>query len=174
MAGQVRRDRFVAVLTELGGSAGNGSLHESLRWAEATHTAVKDELITEGIVITGRGRGGSVSLATAPKEEAKQETPPASVRISATPVKPPRTNGNGGNLGFEAELFKAADQLRGNMEPSDRGITCRLIHKRHWHTHIIIMVLALLGRVRSLCKLTLVYGRKPSITQRLGEVVQIL
>ncbi|MBS3965541.1 MAG: SAM-dependent DNA methyltransferase [Methylomonas sp.] len=30
------------------------------------------------------------------------------------------TNKNdGGNLGFEAELFKAADKLRGNMEPSD-------------------------------------------------------
>ena len=28
-------------------------------------------------------------------------------------------NGNGGNLGFEADLFKAADKLRGNMEPSD-------------------------------------------------------
>ncbi len=27
--------------------------------------------------------------------------------------------GNGGDLGFEAELFKAADKLRGNMEPSD-------------------------------------------------------
>jgi type I restriction enzyme M protein len=26
---------------------------------------------------------------------------------------------SGGNLGFEAELFKAADKLRGNMEPSD-------------------------------------------------------
>ncbi|RMO04378.1 Type I restriction-modification system DNA methylase [Pseudomonas cichorii] len=28
-------------------------------------------------------------------------------------------NGNGDNLGFEADLFKAADKLRGNMEPSD-------------------------------------------------------
>ncbi|HCH78477.1 type I restriction-modification system subunit M [Stutzerimonas kunmingensis] len=28
-------------------------------------------------------------------------------------------NGNGGNLGFEADLFRAADKLRGNMEPSD-------------------------------------------------------
>lgn len=28
-------------------------------------------------------------------------------------------NGNGGDLPFEAELFKAADKLRGNMEPSD-------------------------------------------------------
>jgi Type I restriction-modification system methyltransferase subunit len=28
-------------------------------------------------------------------------------------------NANGGTIGFEAELFKAADKLRGNMEPSD-------------------------------------------------------
>ncbi|MDR2878131.1 MAG: type I restriction-modification system subunit M [Chromatiales bacterium] len=30
-----------------------------------------------------------------------------------------KNDNNGGNLGFEAELFKAADKLRGNMEPSD-------------------------------------------------------
>ncbi len=29
------------------------------------------------------------------------------------------TKQNGGNLGFDAEMFKAADKLRGNMEPSD-------------------------------------------------------
>jgi type I restriction enzyme M protein len=28
-------------------------------------------------------------------------------------------NSNGGHLGFEADLFKTADKLRGNMEPSD-------------------------------------------------------
>ena len=28
-------------------------------------------------------------------------------------------NGNGANLGFEAQLFLAADKLRGNLEPSD-------------------------------------------------------
>jgi type I restriction enzyme M protein len=33
--------------------------------------------------------------------------------------KPNGKNGNGGSLGFEAELFKAADKLRGNMEPSE-------------------------------------------------------
>ena len=132
MAGQVRKDRFVAVLTELGGSAGNGSLREALQWAETTYTAVKDELITEGIIIPGRGRGGSVSLATAQKEEAKQETPPTPVRISTAPVKPARANGNGGNLGFEAELFKAADKLRGNMEPSDyKHVALGLIFLKH-------------------------------------------
>src|SRR5215204_3291352 len=30
-----------------------------------------------------------------------------------------KVNGKGANLGFEAELFRAADKLRGNMEPSD-------------------------------------------------------
>lgn len=29
------------------------------------------------------------------------------------------TGSSAANLGFEAELFKAADKLRGNMEPSD-------------------------------------------------------
>jgi type I restriction-modification system DNA methylase subunit len=30
-----------------------------------------------------------------------------------------RKNGNGASLGFEAEMFKTADKLRGNMEPSE-------------------------------------------------------
>ena len=30
-----------------------------------------------------------------------------------------QTTSNDANLGFEAELFRAADKLRGNMEPSD-------------------------------------------------------
>lgn len=34
---------------------------------------------------------------------------------------------NGGNLGFEADLFKAADKLRGNMEPSDYASFCRAV-----------------------------------------------
>ena len=33
--------------------------------------------------------------------------------------EPKTKNGNSGNLGFEAEMFKAADKLRGSMEPSD-------------------------------------------------------
>src|SRR5580693_10432520 len=31
----------------------------------------------------------------------------------------PKANGNGANLGFEAQLFLAADKLRKNLEPSD-------------------------------------------------------
>lgn len=40
--------------------------------------------------------------------------------------------GNGGNLGFEADLFKAADKLRGNMEPSDyKHVALGLIFLKH-------------------------------------------
>src|SRR5690348_14794869 len=41
-------------------------------------------------------------------------------------------NGNGAHLGFEAELFKAADKLRGNMEPSDyKHVALGLIFLKH-------------------------------------------
>jgi len=30
---------------------------------------------------------------------------------------------NGGDLGFEAQSFAAADKLRGNMEPSDTSMS---------------------------------------------------
>jgi type I restriction enzyme M protein len=43
-----------------------------------------------------------------------------------------KPNGNGGNLGFEADLFKAADKLRGNMEPSDyKHVALGLIFLKH-------------------------------------------
>ena len=131
MTRQALRDKFVVVLTQLGGSAGNGRLRDSLGWTEATYDAVKGELIDDGVVIPGGGRGGSVSLAGAEKAEAVQAKPPAPVRTSAPPA---RANGagKGGDLGFEAELFKAADKLRGNMEPSDyKHVALGLIFLKH-------------------------------------------
>src|SRR6516164_6836370 len=38
---------------------------------------------------------------------------------AAKAVKFKKSNGNGANLGFEAQLFLAADKLRKNLEPSD-------------------------------------------------------
>jgi type I restriction enzyme M protein len=38
---------------------------------------------------------------------------------AAKAAKPQKANGNGANLGFEAQLFLAADKLRKNLEPSD-------------------------------------------------------
>ena len=43
-----------------------------------------------------------------------------------------KTNNNDANLGIEAELFRAADKLRGNMEPSDyKHVALGLIFLKH-------------------------------------------
>ncbi|MCF1710433.1 type I restriction-modification system subunit M [Tabrizicola sp. J26] len=126
MGDQAKKDSFVAALAELGGSAGNGLLRETLQWDEAAYNSVKDELVAEGAVTPGRGRGGSVSLGGAVEAGADE---PLTVAARA---KAPRANGNGGNLGFEADLFKAADKLRGNMEPSDyKHVALGLIFLKH-------------------------------------------
>ncbi|HLN23964.1 MAG TPA: class I SAM-dependent DNA methyltransferase [Patescibacteria group bacterium] len=119
--------RFVDVLTEMGGSAGNQRLLETLGWQAETYEQVKAELIVDGKIVTGRGRGGSVKLKNAvPVETSAAPQDVDSTEEQATPASAPKapnrrqkTNGNGANLGFEADLFKAADKLRGNMEPSD-------------------------------------------------------
>lgn len=66
MAGQKQKDRFIWTLTDLGGSAGNGKLRETLAWAEATYETVKEALVEEDLIVLGRGRGGSVALARRP------------------------------------------------------------------------------------------------------------
>jgi type I restriction enzyme M protein len=57
-----RKDDFMGALAALGGSAGNGRLRSILEWDEDTYEAVRSELVSTGLVIPGRGRGGSVAL----------------------------------------------------------------------------------------------------------------
>jgi type I restriction enzyme M protein len=113
---QLLRDKFVAVLTQLGGSAGNGRLREALGWAEATYETVKEELIGDGVVTPGRRRGGSVAIA------AVTESPPAApakLRQTDRPTRTERPNGTGANVGYEAELWRMADALRGGMDAAE-------------------------------------------------------
>ena len=56
-------DDFLGALTALGGSAGNGNLRAVLEWDEESYEACRDELINRGLIVTGKGRGGSVALA---------------------------------------------------------------------------------------------------------------
>jgi type I restriction enzyme M protein len=124
---QTLRDRFLAVLEQLGGSAGNGRLLAELGWKDEIYHTVRGELFNEGLLLAGRGRGGSVSLAGYENVEAAPEAllPPRRTRLAMA-------NGNGANLGFEADLFKAADKLRGNMEPSDyKHVALGLIFLKH-------------------------------------------
>ena len=46
-------DRFVAVLKELGGSAGNGRLREALGWSEDTYESVRTDLRLTAAKCTG-------------------------------------------------------------------------------------------------------------------------
>lgn len=127
MADQTQKDRFVRALIELGGSAENGRLRKTLQWDEATYNAVKDELVAAGTVMPKRQRGGSVSIGSTVDATKTDETAPVASR-----TKSARASGNGGNLGFEAELFKTADKLRGNMEPSDyKHVALGLIFLKH-------------------------------------------
>lgn len=56
------RDAFLTALDAAGGSAGSQRLCRALDWDEATYQAVKKDLLTTRTILTGRGRGGSVSL----------------------------------------------------------------------------------------------------------------
>ena len=57
-----QRDQFLSGLRKRGGTSGNVSLREALGWDNAIYNAVKDNLIADGGIIPGRGRGGSVAL----------------------------------------------------------------------------------------------------------------
>src|ERR1700682_4689228 len=51
---------------------------------------------------------------------------------TAPPAKASKANGNGANLGFEAQMFLAADKLRKNLEPSDyKHVALGLIFLKH-------------------------------------------
>lgn len=117
MVDQADKDRFLEVLAELGGSAGNVRLRETLQWDEDAYATVKNALVESGAILPGRGRGGSVLLASDETGEVQER--PASA-LKPPKAKAAKANGNaGGDLGFEADLFKAADKLRGNLEPSE-------------------------------------------------------
>lgn len=104
---------FTNTLAELGGSAGNGRLRAALGWDETTYDQVKAALLEDRAIAPGRGRGGSVLLAGV-----QNSIPPAG-KPKLERVAKKNNGSNGANVGFEAQLWAAADKLRGNMEPSD-------------------------------------------------------
>ena len=57
---------FLSTLREVGGKSGNYALRQNLGWDEPSYEAVKYRLVEAGKLTTGRGRGGSVSLASIP------------------------------------------------------------------------------------------------------------
>jgi len=62
-------------LEALAGSAGNGRLRDALGWQEETEWRVQEELIGDETIEAGRGRGGSVFLASGPRRPAPAVRP---------------------------------------------------------------------------------------------------
>jgi hypothetical protein len=62
MAAEEQKTRFPAALRELGGSARNAILRETLSWNLAAYEAVKQALLNAGAITLGRGRDGSSHL----------------------------------------------------------------------------------------------------------------
>ena len=119
-----QNEQFIAALTSLGGSAGNQRLMETLGWQDSTYQQIKQQLIDVGRIRPGRGRGGSVALATAAQAPLAlgdlTEPKPAQVKaapVTAAPAAPSLAPVS--ELDYADKLWKTADKLRGNMEPSD-------------------------------------------------------
>jgi type I restriction enzyme M protein len=110
-------ERFLAILTSLGGSAGNQRLQEALGWQDSTYQRIKQHLLDEGRIRTGRGRGGSVALSetTAAPAAPKPSAPAKAAAPKNADAKPAPVT----ELDYADKLWKTADKLRGNMEPSD-------------------------------------------------------
>ena len=53
---------FLSTLKARGGSSGNTSLLNELGWEEAEYKQVKANLLRQGLISLGQGRGGSVRL----------------------------------------------------------------------------------------------------------------
>jgi type I restriction enzyme M protein len=121
------RHRFVEGLKEFGGGAGNARLQGALGWQAATYESVRAALIEEGVIRSGRGRGGSVLLAdaeppaAAPVPRAAPEERPAAARAAQVDrqVRAARPNTPAANVGYEAELWRMADALRGSMDAAE-------------------------------------------------------
>ncbi len=98
---------FLEALEQAGSPAKNPALREALGWDETLYEEVKSELARKGIVVRGRGRSDSVSLADA-EPVAQQPTPSSNGR------KPKgASNGTTKDKSLESWIWDAACSIRG-------------------------------------------------------------
>lgn len=110
-------ERFITELTALGGSAGNQRLLDALGWPAETYQRIRQQLLDAGRIRNGRGRGGSVALVAATQASLFETASAPAAVVAPVAAEPERTPV--GELDYADTLWKAADKLRGNMEPSD-------------------------------------------------------
>lgn len=63
-------DKFIQRLSDLGGKAGNKTLRDALGWSEKTdrYWDAHGRALDQGLIMPGRGKGGSVALVISAKE----------------------------------------------------------------------------------------------------------
>ena len=112
---------LLAALPTDGSPVSNRRLRELTKLDTDVYTGAVDELKIQGLVGSGRGRGGTLARTD---DGAPQLSGPAPTTASP-PLSPgrgpaPRKKTNGAEpLGFEDTLWKAADKLRGSMDASE-------------------------------------------------------
>lgn len=121
-------EQFIATLGSLGGSAGNQRLLEALGWQDSIYQRVKQQLIDDGRIRPGRGRGGSVALTEGASSLPKPGTAPAGAikrqanearkegQQNATRDKDMRPIEQQFFNDLEKKLWTAADKLRSNLD----------------------------------------------------------
>lgn len=109
MPQEAQAKRLIEVLTELGGSAGNVRLRKALGWENVAYDRVKAQLVEDGALVPGRGRGGSVTLAVANG---------ASAPVTRGKPAPVATNGKVGKAQSNGytQAFNAIDKAMRNDE----------------------------------------------------------
>lgn len=122
MSLETQAQRFIEILEDLGGSAGNGSLRTQLGWADSTYQRIKTHLIEAGRIQPGRGRGGSVRLVKSTKLSRK----PAVVRDAIEKSPPPNSSKAAKATNKETEraelhktIWRIANDLRGSVDGWD-------------------------------------------------------
>ena len=68
-------------------SLGNGKARELLGLDEAAYESLKAELLTKGLIATGRGRGGSIRLADKPMKSRKAAEPQVGQQLGRAPCR---------------------------------------------------------------------------------------
>lgn len=131
---------LLAAVPEDGGSIGNQALYERLKsqftgLSEEQFWESRDALIGEGVLVKGRGRGGSVlraqaagaSLAAQALSKARERFEPAVAEISASYVveaeaskgKVVKVQAATSIEAMEKTLWATADKLRANMDAAE-------------------------------------------------------
>ncbi|CAB5518648.1 type I restriction-modification system subunit M [Stutzerimonas stutzeri] len=124
-------ERFISALETMGGSAGNQRLREALAWPETTYDSIKQQLLAEQRIVTGRGRGGSVAILESIEAMKARIINSLAVREVSAPYEnkavkeaSPKNAAPGQRTGvvkksdLYSSIWASCDELRGGMDAS--------------------------------------------------------